>query len=116
MATWVHGGLLSFAVGDEDLRKDSDTQCEGLARALDQTYKILGSKLPLGIYHQQDNCIREGNTNYIARFMAGLVLIGVVRWSVLSYLRNGHSQLVKFHKSNHEGPSQPYFYKPTLHL
>ena len=57
---WVHGALLSLYVTDEDVRKDSETQCEIFGRTLEAVYRSKG--FPMGIHLQQDSCSRKGKT------------------------------------------------------
>jgi hypothetical protein len=87
---WIQGAVLELAVGDEDLRKDSSTQLEVLARGLDKTLERFGT-LPLGLHLQQDNCVREGKNTHVANFMMLMVLLGVFKWTQLGYLRKGHT-------------------------
>jgi hypothetical protein len=87
---WVHGCFLDMIVSDEDLKNDSETQLEVLARCLND---ILGLRkcLPLGLHLQQDNCCREGKNQWVWAFLLMLVIIRVFRFSVGGYLRPGHS-------------------------
>jgi hypothetical protein len=87
---WFQGTLLKLWVSDEDLPKDSCTNIEGIARAIQTAYDRHGS-LPLGFHVQQDNCSRECKNTYVANFMMILVLLGVFKWTVLAYLRKGHT-------------------------
>ena len=59
VGTWVQGAVLQFSVSDENVLKNSETQCECIARALQEMYARVGS-LPLGLHIQADNCCREG--------------------------------------------------------
>ena len=87
---WIQGAALELAVGDEDLRKDSSTQLEVLARGLTKTLERFGG-LPLGLHLQQDNCVREGKNTHVANFMLAMVLLGIFKWAQLGYLRKGHT-------------------------
>ena len=63
VGSWLHGHALNFAVADPDLRKDSSTQIEVMARTLSDafdTYNCLSS----GFQIQQDNTYREGKNKY----------------------------------------------------
>ncbi|CAK9008227.1 unnamed protein product [Durusdinium trenchii] len=89
-ATWLHGKRILFAIADEDQRKDSGAQIEQLARGLEsvsQEYNML----PYGLMVQQDNTYREGKNRHYLAFHVLLVSLKVLRWSVCSYLRVGHS-------------------------
>jgi hypothetical protein len=52
---WLHGGKFNFFVGDEDIKKDPNTQMEMIARTLDDVY-IEFQSLAAGMSLQQDNC------------------------------------------------------------
>jgi len=87
---WLQGAHLDLWVSDEDLRKDSCTQIEGIARMIQKALDRFGH-LPLGLHLQQDNCSRECKNTYMMNFMVVLVLLGVFKWAVLAYLRKGHT-------------------------
>lgn len=90
LGLWAMGGLLEFAVADEDLLRDSNTQLEALARALSSIHSKY-TRLPLGLHLQQDNCVREGKNSFVALFMIALVLIGTFKWTCMCFLRKGHT-------------------------
>ena len=89
-ATWLHGHLLHLAVADEDMKKNSESQLEMLARALSQMHNTFG-RLPLCFHLQQDNCFREGKNQYMASFALMLTILGVFRATSLGFLRTAHS-------------------------
>ncbi|CAK9117825.1 unnamed protein product [Durusdinium trenchii] len=60
---WAHGSSLTFNIANEDLKKNSATQCEILARCIQDTLNRHGC-LPHGINLQQDNTCREGKNQY----------------------------------------------------
>ena len=90
LGIWMQGFALDLLVSHEDMKSDSCSQVEGIARMLDKVLATYGM-LPLGLHLQQDNCIREAKNSHIANFMMILVLIGVFKWTVLGYLRKGHT-------------------------
>jgi hypothetical protein len=90
-ACWVHGCVLEVAVADEDLKKDSSTQQEVLARALNTVYDYCNWKLPFGLHVQQDNTYREGKNQYMLSFLIILVISNVFRWVSAGFLRTAHS-------------------------
>ena len=89
-AVWGHGAEISFSIADEDLKKDSATQCEIIARCIDS---ILAQHqtLPQGLALQQDNCVREGKNQYLMSTLCLWVACGTYRWVTASFLRVGHS-------------------------
>ena len=87
--TWLHGKRLYFAISDMDLPKDSETQCEQLARALSAVCNEHG-RLPLGLAVQQDNTYREGKNRHFLGFVILLVALKALRWVSANYLRVGH--------------------------
>ena len=89
-AVWGHGAEISFSIADEDLKKDSSTQCEIIARCIDS---ILAQHqtLPQGLALQQDNCVREGKNQYLMSTLCLWVACGTYRWATASFLRVGHS-------------------------
>lgn len=89
-AIWVLGCVLRFSVSDEDLKKDSNTQCELLSRTLQDVFDRHGT-LPLGLHIQQDNTCREGKNQQVLRWCMLLVLAGTFRWISMGFLRTGHS-------------------------
>lgn len=90
--TWIHGKRLYFSVSDMDLPKDSGTQLEQLARALNAVCSE-HSCLPLGLAIQQDNTYREGKNRHFLAFMILAVGLKMVRWAAANYLRVGHRYL-----------------------
>ena len=55
---WAHGAGYEIGVSDSDLKKDTGTNIECIARLLSGTYDRNGV-LPLGLHLQQDNTSRE---------------------------------------------------------
>ena len=91
--TWIHGARFEFAVADQDMKKDSECQLEVINRCLSNLHESTGGHLPMGFVLQQDNCFREGKNRWIIAFMILLVSCNIFRYSVLNYLRTGHSGL-----------------------
>ena len=89
-ACWAHGWALCLAIGDEDLKKNSECTMEQVARTLD---KILYEKknLPAGVNLQADNTYRETKNQFVAAFAALTVALGIFRFFSCSFLRKGHS-------------------------
>ena len=85
---WLHGHRLDLAVADEDLKKNSETQIDIIARAIDGLFEHI--TLPLGFHLQQDNCYREGKNRFVVSFMVLLVSMGIFRWTSMGFLRKGH--------------------------
>jgi hypothetical protein len=94
-ASWIHGQLLTFFVGEADVKKDSNSQLEIISRSLSQMYNEIKS-LPAGFELQQDNCYREGKNQYVMAYLLLLVILEVFRWTVAGYLRPGHSSRLSF--------------------
>ena len=95
-ASWVHGESISFAISDEDCKKDSSAQCELVSRAIDGVLTRAGG-LPHGLAVQQDNTAREGKNQYFMSYLALLPALGAFRWVVASHLRPGHSDWTLVH-------------------
>lgn len=91
-ATWVHGHNITFAVSDEDCKKDSVAQCELISRAIDQILLRCGG-LPHGCVVQMDNTAREGKNQFFMAYLAMTVALGSFRWTIANYLRVGHRPL-----------------------
>ena len=91
-ATWAHGHNITFAVADEDTRKDSVAQCELIGRAIDHILLRCGG-LPHGCVVQMDNTAREGKNQFFMAFLAMAVALGSFRWTIANYLRVGHRLL-----------------------
>ncbi|CAE7814351.1 unnamed protein product [Symbiodinium sp. CCMP2456] len=89
-ATWIHGRSLNFFVGDECLRKDSQTQIEMLSRTVSQVIDS-ARQLPAGFALQQDNTYREGKNTYVMAWLCLLVCLRVFRYTLANFLRTGHS-------------------------
>lgn len=89
-AAWAHGSQICFSISDEDLKKDSATQCEIVARCIDSVLERTQG-LPHGLAVQQDNTVREGKNQYFMVFMMMTVALGTFRWANANYLRTGHS-------------------------
>lgn len=89
---WLHGWRFEFAISDEDLKKDSETQMEVISRGLSNMYEAIGD-MPAGLVLQQDNCAREGKNRYTLNYLLLLVALRVCRWAAANFLRTGHSGL-----------------------
>ena len=63
---------------------------ECLSLALSEVLQSHG-KLPLSFHLQQDNCYREGKNNYMIAWCLMLVILGIVRFSSLGFLRTSRS-------------------------
>ena len=72
-ATWIHGGRIFLSVSDENVKKNSESQLEQLARALSEV-KSMTSQLPLHFHCQADNCYREAKNRFVSGFMLMLVI------------------------------------------
>ena len=77
-ATWAHGGRLFLSVTDENVKKNSETQVEQLARALSDLLSMT-PHLPLHLHCQSDNCFREAKNQFVACFMMLLVALKIFR-------------------------------------
>ena len=91
-ATWNHGRSLTFFVGDECFRKDSQTQIEMLTRTISEVIDS-ARRLPAGLAVQQDNTYREGKNTYTMGWLCLLVCLRVFRYTLANFLRTGHSSL-----------------------
>ena len=87
---WIHGFKLHFYISDADQRKDSNAQLEVLSRSLSDLFDEF-HQLPAGLQVQQDNCFREGKNQYVLAYLLLLVILAVLRHTLASYLRTGHS-------------------------
>ena len=90
VATWAHGWKLRIAIGDEDLKKNSETSIELITLALCNLVEHTG-KLPLSFHLQQDNCYREGKNRFVVNYMLLLTILGVFRTTSMGFLRTAHS-------------------------
>ena len=89
-ACWNHGRSLWFFIGDECLKKGSETQMEMLARTVSDVVDT-GRALPAGLCLQQDNTYREGKNTYAMAWMCLLVCLRCFRFTIANFLRPGHS-------------------------
>ena len=89
-ATWAHGGRLFLSISDENVKKNSESQIEQLARALSDLLSFTGT-LPLHLHVQSDNCFREAKNQYVATFMLFCVAFKIFRSASQGYLRKSHS-------------------------
>lgn len=87
---WLHGHMIEMAVGDEDMKKNSESQTEIMARCINNAYHEYGG-LPAGLHLQADNCFREQKNQYIMSWACLLVTMTVYRFVQLGFLRTGHS-------------------------
>ena len=90
VGTFIHGFKLNLSLSDEDLKKDSVTSIELIARGLSEVVQAFG-QLPLQIHLQQDNCYREGKNRYMVAFFLLLQILGVAKYTSLGFCRVGHS-------------------------
>ena len=90
VGTWIHGFKLALSLSDEDLKKDSQTSIELIARALSEVVDSFGV-VPLQIHLQQDNCAREGKNQFMLSFFLLLTTLGVCKYASLGFCRVGHS-------------------------
>ena len=82
--------MIEFVISDADLKKDCNTQIEMIVRALSELYTG-NHDLPSGYILQQDNCFREGKNQFMISFMLLLVILGIFRFTMMGFLRPGHS-------------------------
>ena len=90
VGTWIHRFKLALSLSDEDVRKDSQTSIELVARALSKVVDTFGV-VPLQVHLQQDNCFREGKNQYMLSFFLLLSILGICKYSSLGFCRVGHS-------------------------
>lgn len=87
---WLHGYQLFLSLADENLKKDSETQCEIIMRALSHLKDNCGS-MPCAFHLQSDNCFRETKNRFVFTLNLMLVALGAFRYTVMSFLRTAHS-------------------------
>ena len=87
---WGHGFGYHLGVSDADCPKDTNSNVEVIARFLSAVYDTHNG-LPLGLHLQQDNTSRECKNQFMVKFAAKLVSMGVFQWVTLSYLISGHT-------------------------
>ena len=92
IGAWIHGFRLAMIVSDEDLKKDSETQCEAIIRSLNDAYGATDGFFPLGIHLQQDNTCREGKNQFVMGLLLLLVILRVLRFAAAGFQRPGHSR------------------------
>lgn len=90
VGTFIHGYKLSLHLSDEDLKKNSETSIELVARALSEVVDSFGN-VPIQIHLQQDNCYREGKNKFMLQFFLLLSILGAAKYLTLGFLRTGHS-------------------------
>lgn len=89
---YFHGYSAFLPLSDENLKKDSVTQCEIIMRGLSALYESLGrSNRPLGFHCQADNCYRECKNQYFINLLLFLQVVGIFRHTSCGFLRTGHS-------------------------
>ena len=89
---WAHGAGYALAVSDSDMKKDTCTNVEVVARMIDSLYRRWGT-LPLGLHLHQDNTSRECKKQKMRKFAISLVAKGVFRWTTLGFLITGHTHI-----------------------
>lgn len=89
-ATWGHGYGLNLAIGDEDLKKNSETTIEQVSKLMDDILSTC-KHLPAGVNLQCDNTYREAKNQYVCAFAILSVALGCFRFFTCSFLRKGHS-------------------------
>ena len=92
--TWLHGRCFYLSVSDEDFCKDAVGEIEQLCRALDDLYGQHGT-LPFGLSCHADNTYREFKNRHCIGFLILITALGIFRWTSASFLRVGHSYLIK---------------------
>ena len=87
---WAHGFGFHFAVADPDLKKDTTTNLEVIARMSESIYKKHGG-LPLTLVLLQDNTCRECKNQLILKVVAKWVILEIHKHVWLVYPEKGHS-------------------------
>ena len=88
---WTHSHALQFAVSDTDMRKDSATNFDVMARQLNQIYLHLDRSLPSSLYLVLDNTSRENKNSKTLRCFIKLVLLQVIEQVYLAFGMKGHT-------------------------
>ena len=91
VCAYMHGFKAFLPVSDESMKKDAESQCEIVMRSLSNLVDHSPHSLPQGFHLQQDNCPREGKNKYVIALMLCLQVLGIFRWTLLGFLRTGHS-------------------------
>ncbi len=87
---WAHGFGFHFAVADPDLRKDTTTNLEVIARMSESIYRKHGGLAPtLAII--QDNCGRECKNQKILKVVAKFVILKIHRHVWLAFHQKGYT-------------------------
>lgn len=87
---WAHALGFHYVAADADMKKDTNTNMEALARMLESIYGRLGG-LPDTLTLVQDNTSRECKNQKILKFATKLRIMEVVRVFNLAYPSKGHS-------------------------
>lgn len=87
---WAHGFGFHLAVADPDVKKDTVTNVEVIARMSESIYVKHGA-LPLTLVVVQDNCARECKNQNILKVFAKMVLLKIHLHVWLVYPEKGHS-------------------------
>ena len=87
---WAHGFGFHFAVADPDLKKDTETNVEVIARMSESIYRKHGG-LPQTLVIIQDNTCRECKNQKILKVVAKWVIMNIHKHVWLAYPEKGHS-------------------------
>ena len=87
---WAHGFGFHFAVADQDLKKDTTTNLEVIARMSESIYQKHGG-MPLTLTIIQDNCARECKNSLIIKVIGKWVIMKIHKHVWLTYPEKGHS-------------------------
>jgi len=87
---WAHGFGFHFAIADADLKKDTTTNLEVIARMSESIY-IKHGALPRSLAIIQDNTCRECKNQLILKVMVKKVVLLIHRHIWLGFPNKGHS-------------------------
>ncbi len=87
---WAHGFGFHFAVADPDLKKDTTTNVEVIARMSESIYHKHGG-MPLTLIVIQDNTARECKNQKILKVVGKWVIVKIHKHVWLGYPEKGHS-------------------------
>lgn len=87
---WCHCWGFQFALSDPDVRKDSATHCDALARSLSRIYDASGA-LPRQLYVVLDNTCKDNKNQHMMKFWAKLCLMHVFESIYVAFPVKGHT-------------------------
>ena len=88
--TWAHGHGFMFGVGDPDMKKNTVSNVDCLARALNQIHEHHGA-IPRHIYCIMDNTSRENKNQKMVKWWLKLKVFNIVDHAYMGFAMKGHT-------------------------